>query len=350
MKLSHIISQLAVVLPKYTDLFTDNLAVNLAYSAGTVTATSATAHGLATGDYTTITDAVFPTQIASITRAGNIATVTTVTNHDLTFGYHPSVNIGGADQSDYNGDKALLSVPTRKAFTCAVTNDPVTPATGSMFLNEDILGYNGRYQVTTVSPTVFTYPITQTPFGSSTGFSKSNIRISGGVTYDRLISAYTEQDIDKVYCFVVPQPSTISRDSKVQNDATVNITAGVSVQIREIENFSVYIFVPSKDIAGRVAYDQIEDIAPFVYKSLVGVKLPSGLTEERWAGISPLGHGFHAYSGSVYIHAFEFQAIRDLSLADTADLDESVAFRDIDINTLNDFDNMITNANVNLDG
>ena len=111
----------------------------------------------------------------------------------------------------------------------------------------------------------------------------------------------------------------------------------------------MFIFAPSTDVSGRESYDLMEDIAPSLYKSLIGVKLPTYLSEERYSGISLIGQGYYAYSNSLYVHAFEFQTVRDITLADMANLDESVAFRDADINTYNEFNEVITNIDVDVD-
>jgi len=348
-KIGDIISQIAGVLPKYTDYFSDTVNATFSYSGGTVTAITDSAHGLKTGKYVTVTDAVFPTSIASITRVGNVATVITNTNHDLTEVYNETVNISGSDQSDYNGDHTLLSVTNRKTFTFSVSGAPTTPATGTMLLNEDRQGYNGRHQVTVTSTTQFTYPISNVPNAGSSGKVKSNIRISGGITYERIFDSYTVQNENELYCFVVPQPSIISKNRSVINDATDQISASTTKQIKEIENFAVFVFVPSKDISGRIAYDLMEDVARSLYRSLIGVKLPTYLSDTRYSGITLTGHGHYAYHKSLYVHAFEFQSVRDITMLDMANLDESVAFRDIDLNTLNDFGETITSVTVDLD-
>ncbi len=71
--------------------------------------------------------------ITSITRAVNTATVTTTANH----GYATSdfVNIRGAVQTAYNGDKTI-TVTGATTFTYTVAGAPATPATGTMFANK----------------------------------------------------------------------------------------------------------------------------------------------------------------------------------------------------------------------
>jgi hypothetical protein len=349
MKIADIVNQLLKVLPFNTSYFSDDNTVTLTFLAGTVTATTPTAHGLNTNDYAHISGAVFPTQIASITRVGSIATVTTSTDHDLTFVYHKTVNISGSDQAEYNGDQTLLSVDNRRKFTFTVSGSPATPATGTMLLNETRQGYNGYHQVTKISDTVFTYVITQTPGGDSSGALKSNFRVSGGVTYDRLRDSYTKQAINKMWCFVVPQPTKTGREPGMKGDAIAHLAPGSSVRIQEIEEFSVYLFIPSKDISGIVAHDIVQDVIPFIYSALVGFSPSSGLAENRASSIAVTGNGFQEYNGSVYIHYIDFQSVRFITGADTYTNDTSVAMRDVQITTTNSFDEPLTVALIDLD-
>jgi hypothetical protein len=70
--------------------------------------------------------------VASITRSGTVATVTTSVAHSYTTGNQ--VNIRGAAQDDYNGDQ-LITVTGATEFTFTVANSPPTPATGTIVAN-----------------------------------------------------------------------------------------------------------------------------------------------------------------------------------------------------------------------
>jgi hypothetical protein len=71
--------------------------------------------------------------VASITRTGGTATVTTVANHGYTSGNH--VAIEGAVPTAYNGD-VTITVTGVKTFTFAVAGTPTTPATGTITCNK----------------------------------------------------------------------------------------------------------------------------------------------------------------------------------------------------------------------
>lgn len=67
--------------------------------------------------------------IDSITRAGSVATVTTVEDHGLQTG--EKISIEGATEVEYNVANATITVTGDKTFTYAVSGTPATPATGS---------------------------------------------------------------------------------------------------------------------------------------------------------------------------------------------------------------------------
>lgn len=76
--------------------------------------------------------------VSSITRSGTTATVTTATAHGLSTG--DSATIGGAAQADYNID-AVVTVLTATTFTYDVANSPTTPATGTITSKRSPVGY-----------------------------------------------------------------------------------------------------------------------------------------------------------------------------------------------------------------
>src|SRR5689334_22614874 len=69
------------------------------------------------------------TAITSITYTGNVATLT-LTAHGLIPG--DVIRIAGADQSDYNGDKLVQTVPTSATLTYDIYSSQATTATGTL--------------------------------------------------------------------------------------------------------------------------------------------------------------------------------------------------------------------------
>ena len=129
--ISDIIKQLIAVLPALTDKFSDQFALaSLTQTAGLVTATTTTAHGLVTGDFVNISGAIAPINVTNLVRNGNIVTATTGEDHDLTLNFQETVEIVGAIETEYNGTHPLLDVPNRRSFAYSIETAPPSPATG----------------------------------------------------------------------------------------------------------------------------------------------------------------------------------------------------------------------------
>ena len=88
---------------------------------------------LSTGNYTSTSSAVVSAQsiiVASITRAGQAAEVTTTSDHGLA--NNVPVTISGSDQSEYNVTDTVITVTGLDTFAYAVSGTPTTPATGAI--------------------------------------------------------------------------------------------------------------------------------------------------------------------------------------------------------------------------
>lgn len=346
MKAKQIVNQLRAVLPKYTDKFTDKINISsLTFSGGTVTAITSSVHGLSTGNIVNIVGALAPNTITSLTQTDNIATAITQNAHDLTEGYQQTINISGANQSEYNGDKTLLSVIDRNTFTFQVTGNPTSPATGTILLNEDKINeYNGRFQITVIDTTTFTYTIRGAPGSPASGtiVVKTKARITGAATIERAIEAYTKQNIDDYYIFVVLGALNANRDRYINVDATYRFTKDEEYRQTLIQSFSIFMIVPSKNqIAGRRARDEIEDIRWSLYKSIVGAKLDSGGSEGIRSGITIINDDIFDYNGAIYIHQFVFEITFDITNDDIISPSDNVAFRDIQINYEQEDDDLL---------
>lgn len=111
-----------------------------------------------------------PTSVTSITRVSTTATVTMAAPHGLLTGQ--VVNIAGADQSDYNGD-FQITVTSTTIFTYTVSGAPVTPATGTITAGRVFWGTTGYpnsgtfFEQRMILGGVVTHP--QTVFGSESG-------------------------------------------------------------------------------------------------------------------------------------------------------------------------------------
>lgn len=361
MKASDIIKQLQLVLPNVTDLFSDSISItSLTRSGTTVTATTAAVHGRATSDVVIVSGAKSPITISSLTFSDGIATAITSSSHDLTELFEnaiandsPLVTVSGATESEYNGANPLLTVPNRNEFTYTVTGTPTTPATGTPVLLENFnTGYNGRKIITVTSTTTFTYEITQTPDSPAQGTILANIgvRVSGALTVDRARDAYTKKDKNKLWAFVILGDVVANKDRDVLSDATAMMGAGVDPRNRVFAPFNVIIFIPTTDeIAAMNARDSIDEIRAHLFKSLLGVKLSTGLQSETLYGVIYESDGFNDYTGAYYMHQFVFSTMTDIITEDMIAPDFNVAFRNVDLQFLDAFETVELTANVNLD-
>lgn len=89
--------------------------------------------------------------LSSLTSSGAVATGTTATAHGLKVNAY--VTIAGADQSDYNGTFRVTGVPSTTTFTYGVENSPVTPATGTITMQERNVVYRYWQQHTDFTST-----------------------------------------------------------------------------------------------------------------------------------------------------------------------------------------------------
>jgi len=385
MKAQHIINQLQAHLPLYTNLFSDELIINsLTKSGTTVTAVTAIPHGLATGDYGVIVDALSPVGVINLTYIDNgydevkhgietnselrgktttqlgklVAFAETNLAHDLTEDWQNKINIVGADQSEYNGEHYLLTVPNRKNFTYLLETEPsATPATGTIKLVENIpYNYNGFKEFTVVDATTLTYQLTRDVESPALGNPKLRIRtrISGGVDIERCNDAYTAHPNNKLWGFVVLGDAIANKDRNIYNDAIAASGRGEIFRQIRISPFSFYVFKSSiNERAARDARDVAEGLNKQICKSLLRVRFPNIFEEEPYSTVIYSGDGFFNYDGAVYIHRYDYQQVAHITYGDTAIIDQTVAFRDLYLNYQTPFDlsndDVYSSAHVDLD-
>lgn len=338
MKATDIISKLKEVIPRYSGLFSDELNVtSLSNSSGTVTCTCDAKHDLKAGNEIFISGALTPITISSLSRSGNIATATTLSNHDLTEGYQQTITLTGADQKEYNGEHNLLTVPNRRTFSFSATGSPVTPATGTIKMVEDIkAGYNGLHTVSAiVDEYTFKFVISSNPESPAQGTIKlrKNFRITGDITIQRFLEAYTKQAVNKAYLVAILGGTNASKDRNTISDATnTSINQNIEIRQRIIDPFSIYVVIPTTNtLTALNARDVMEDIWALINKSILYNVFPSGVTTILNIGAAFTNHNIFAYERAYYIHEFNYEFVYDLTREDGVNVDNSVAFRDIDI-------------------
>lgn len=332
MKAEQIIRQLQLSLPLFTDLVNDFVVPDSVVVSSEIATVTLPAHGLLSNQKGFMKNGVVPNELTSLTSVGKIATAVTVNRHDLTDGFTQTVPIFGANQPEFNGTFEFIKVIDRNTFEYRLVDMPSTsPATGSPTLGEFRLneGVNGLKTITVIDADIFTYPAENTPDVTVTGDLKfapitnpNNVlvgaRIGGALTIQRAIASYTEQPPDKAWLFAVLEDDEFNRDRKVTSDSIAQSAAGTVIRQRIISPFTIYAFISTKNsLSGMREGDIMRDFAPALYRSLIGVEFDSGLSQEVWASVTGVGHGFFDYGGAYYIHEFKFQTQNDLTVGDT---------------------------------
>lgn len=360
MKALDIIKQLQAVLPRVTNLFTEDVTVALNYSSGVVTAVTQSNHGLVTNDYVNIVDSNNPTAITTISRAGKVLSITVSVDHDLTLGKvdiklnTKVVVLTGSNEAEFNGTFKLIGVENRRKFTLETVDTGATTATGTpLAQNASVLdGFNGRHKITVTNSTTFTYPVTQVLHATANGtpLVKSDARISGAIALDIAEAAYTKQGQDELWAFVVLGDVIASKNRSINSDMTDVARKNTGINQRLSQPFTVYVFAPTtSDRSGRAARDLMEDVAAAMFKSLIGVNFDTGLYSGTQYVSTFVNHGFASFNGAYYVHEFNFELAADITFEDTTGYEFDTAFRNIDIEINPDFGTQENPATATID-
>jgi hypothetical protein len=362
MKTEQIVQQLQLTLPLFSDLFGDFVTPTSITVVSNVATIVSSAHGLVTGQKVAVKNGVVPNALTSITAAGKVATAVTANAHDLTDGFTQLVTITGATEVDYNGTFGFISVVDANTFKYQLTDVPTaSPATGSPILTEPRLteGVNGLKTITVVDDDTFTYTAEETPDVTLVAGTYSAVtnpqnilighRISGAVDVARAMESYTKQDKDKLWLFAIREESTVSRDRNTTSDAVGQFAASDDIRQRVIPGFSVYAVIPTRDsLSGMRERDMMEDVFSSLCRSLVGVEFDSPFTQQTWASVVAVGHGFFDYIGAYYVHRFVFETQYDLTFCDTARANDLTrAFRQAGITVAGSSDENVEKLTVN---
>jgi len=338
MKSSDIVLQLAANLPKFTDYFTENLAVSsLSRSGTTVSVITGTPHGLTVNKAVNISGAKTPIVISTLTRSGIVGEMVTDSDHDLTENYLPNVEISGASEAEFNGEFKILSIPNRRTIKFQMANSGATTATGSPLLENGsnyFKTYNGLRKVTAVSgANTFEYEVTdegQYSPAAGTIVVKKSPRISSSATFERLLDVYTEEPQDSAWLYVVLGDVNASKSRKIEIDSTDNIQRGHEFDQRIIQTIDLFAFLPTTDqIAAREARDICESLFRPICRSILFSKFDTLLSDSLQNPLQFHSHGLQMYNTAYYVHRYSFEMTAKMSFEDTVGYDDDVAFRNI---------------------
>lgn len=362
MQAQDIITQLQLMIPQLRDEFTNNVDVASVIRSGTVLMVQCDGvHGAKVDDLVALTGSVTPIAVTSIERVDTLLTIITTTPHDFTYNPDiqdaPTFTIEGANEAVFNTTYTIKQVLNRKIVTAEVDDSGATSGTGTM----TILGvashfqdYNLPYKIQTIpSPTSFTVLHSGTTLLDPVGDIKARIgpRISGGVSADRMLAAYTEKHQGEYWLQVVLEDVDASRDLKSQSDALINRTLVVNWRQQVQDPFSVLLFVPaSEDLSAREARDIAGQMWRPLCQSLLGHRFASGLADTEQGSVGFISHGFQDYNGAVYVHRYSFLQVVDLTFGDTVGEPKSVAMREIDFTlTPSTGDGTLSTTGIDLD-
>lgn len=341
MKASDVVTQLALLLPQLTDRFTNDVTITSLTRSGTVmTAACDEPHLVSPGDAVSIVGAITPIVISDLKRTGVVGTLVTAADHDVSSKKaQPTIMISGSPTSEFNGTFAVIDAPDRRTirYTVADSGPTTGDPTGSILEDGEsrLRSYNTAYAVLeTPTPTTFTFTQADATIPNPIGtiVARTKARVAQAVDPDRAIAAYTEQNLAELWAIVVLEDVPASKSREIRSDATSNTQRGNFYRQQVIQPFTVYLFVPvSGSKSGTLGRDEAEVLFRPICRSLIFSKFNSQLAVGEQGPVQFVSHGAFRYDTTVYIHAFSFEQVVDLSIDDTVGPDLDVAFRCIDL-------------------
>lgn len=355
-----VVKHLKTYLPQVTDLFTNNETVIGASSAGSVLSVNIASHGFNVGKQLILSAGTTRNQLDSsnIITPGCV-TFTTVFDHDLIepsqFNDDLTLELGGFG-SVWDGTHNISTVQNRKTFDVALpSGETVAPTLdGNQYLVDNV-GLGLQTVATVVDVNNFTIDISDLPpmpTGTIDGLQIiSGFRISAAADFNRAQAAYSQQNQDEAYLYVIMTDVDASKDRHTIDDAIAGFTQQDLKLLRLLQNFSTTVFLPTRDeITGAdaqtLAYGQI-------YDALNRVLYGFGFTDQEsaiaYVTVSA-GHGPGVYNTAYLTHVYDWQLPAAITFENGFNMQEDVAFRDIEQTLfLNGDEEAPLIANTNLD-
>lgn len=347
-KIEDIVKQLQAVLPKKTDKFNDRFSVTQVTipAAGQLQFVVGAAHKLSAGDLFNVHGIRMKNPLSAVSFSNGIITFTTSIDHDLTEGWHETVRLEGLTGLD-DGDYELDTVPSKTTFT--IKSDAEPTLNSGVLLEDRIDGANGQFQVSAVVNSTTIKAIA--PENAFSAFSlvdgesiiSTKPRISGISSVERIEKAYTQQNNNEFWAFVVTDGSQASYDRDTNSDATVRREKADLLRYEMREDFHVYVVCPAEEYkSGRFLSDEMLAIRAALCKALCGVAFDSGFSTEpdRFLTIFQ-SDGLQNYVGAYYIHRFTFETVFNFNVDDACDPADTRAFRRFEVDYKLTFDNFV---------
>jgi len=166
-------------------------------------------------------------------------------------------------------------------FTYLITGTPTTPATGTIFLNEErSFSYNGLFQIIKIDDTNFGYFLERSDTGDpdiTNAIIHISPRIFVAVDIAKALDQYTVKPIDKLALFIVLGETRANRNRENVNDASNSTQTGDSFRQALISTFTCYVVSPTtEEIGAELTRDIMEDIRFFLFNALLRKTLETG--------------------------------------------------------------------------
>jgi len=351
MKITDVVTQMQLVLPKYTDYFSRTIEIASIVSSGKEDAfplafptvfgqsdgvaiiTTVEPHGLVTDEGISISNVQQSNAIDSVSKDGLIFTFTTIKDHDLTFEYpgYETVKIDGFSDAEWNGSFKLMAVTDRKTFKVQSVNGLPTLNSAEALLETRIDGVNGFHWITSTGTHTFTITGSFNDGDYFNGFVKTPVRIAGSATVERAIEQYTKQGLTDMWMFIVAGDAVVSKNRNIMSDARASIGPYEDIRIRVIDGFSIFIIKNTKNepsAVNAVDISRHELLGP-ILRSVLGVSFDTGLSSNENFKTMLTGHNFVDYNRATFLYQYSFEVVYDITSNDASVGDDTKAFSKI---------------------
>jgi hypothetical protein len=343
-------NQFRNILPLYTTDFFDETEISSLSKVGdVVTVTTTQDHKRNTGDKVVIEGAKESISITSITRVDNIVTVVCSQNHKLPNPLKvqpskiPNIEISGVTPSEYNGIYKLYATPDYLTFQYKINSTPPPALINGFFLRNDSgsFAYNGVKVITKIDNLNFTYQVSQNLQSPAQGNIKlyTNLRIANTAGLELAEAHYSanNKQILQNWLYVVVGDEETFRSGTTTTD--IDATQDVNEEFRYDSQtpFNIYIFLPAKNssLVGKQA-DQARSYRKAILKTIANYLLPSNLTETCFKPVNYQGNGVELLTEAYYVHRFTFSSKGEIVGADTVDPIDIVPLREMDTDDITD--------------
>jgi len=359
MRLNDVADQLRLLLPQYTNRFSETLSVSSITVSGSVaTIVTTSPHKLTTGKSVIINGVGRKTPISDVSNDGLVFNFETGADHDQTMNWYsnPSdrttlgkIVMGGFTNTSWNGSHDLQAVPNRRNFKLRSAL-PAPVLTGSEYILEISAGrMYGAFQVTVINATSFSILGNFTSGQYLGGVISKNPRVAVAIDgLDVWSRIQTPLQSNEFAIYVLPTPVATSKDRTELSDAVSGKTRGTDFRLKILSGFSLLIIAPTHaELSAGVAIDVCRhELRGPIYKCLAGAILDSGTSEDAKFKAIPIDDAVVNYEKAILVYSYEFQVPFEINGDDTVPPAQTSAFRDISY-TLEEADGM--NAPINLD-